>query len=80
MSQTERLLLANVADRGQLGDGLDLGELLGLAAVVQVVLELEGRVEVILDRPLVAAGHDDQLAESGGDGLLHHVLDRKSVV
>ena len=79
MSQTERLLLANVADRGQLGDGLDLGELLGLAAVVQVVLELEGRVEVILDRPLVAARHDDQLTESGGDGLLHHVLDDRLV-
>src|SRR6185503_7684876 len=69
------LLLAHVGDRRQLGDRLDLGQLLRLPAVVQVVLELEGRVEVILDRPLVAPGDEDDLLEPGGHRLLHHVLD-----
>ena len=55
VAEPERLLLAHVGDRGQLRDRLDLGQLLHLAAVLQVVLELEGRVEVVLDGALVAA-------------------------
>src|SRR5262249_11743908 len=46
-----------------------------LASVLQVVLELEGGVEVILDRALVAAGDEDDLGQPGGHRLLHHVLD-----
>src|SRR5881396_818891 len=63
VAQAERLLLAHVGHRGQLGDRLDLRELLHLAAVVQVVLQLEGGVEVVLDRTLAATGHDDDLRE-----------------
>ena len=47
-----------------------------LAAVLEVVLELEGGVEVILDGALVAAGDEDDLREPGGHRLLDHVLDR----
>jgi hypothetical protein len=79
VAEAERLLLAHVTDRGQLGDRLDLGQLLHLAAIVQVVLELEGGVEVVLDRPLVASGDDDDLRQAGGDRLLDHVLDRRLV-
>src|SRR5262249_6863926 len=50
-----------------------------LAPVVQVVLELEVRVEMILDRALAAAGHDDDLGEPRGDRLLDDVLDHRLV-
>ena len=73
--EPEGLLLADVGDGGQLRDGLDLGELLGLAAVLQVVLELEGGVEVVLDGALVAAGDEHDLVEPRRHRLLHHVLD-----
>ena len=33
-----------------------------------------GGVEVVLDRALVPAGHEDDLLEPGGDRLLHYVL------
>ena len=79
VTEPERLALAHVRDRGELGDGLDLGQLFRLAPVVQVVLELEGGVEVILDRPLAAAGHDDDFRETRGDRLLDDVLDHRLV-
>src|SRR5262245_520162 len=79
VAQAERLALAQVRDRGQLGDGLDLGQLVRLAAIVQEVLELEVRVEVILDRALAATGHDDDLRETRGHRLLDDVLDHRLV-
>jgi hypothetical protein len=75
VAEAQRLLLAHVGHGGQLGDGLDLGQLLGLSTILQVVLELEGGVEVILDGALVAAGDQHDLLEPGGYRLLHHVLD-----
>src|SRR6266446_5974068 len=75
VAEAEWLLLAHVGDGGHLRDGLDLGQLLELAPILQVVLELEGRVEVILDGALVAARDEDDLVEPGGYRLLHHVLD-----
>jgi hypothetical protein len=77
--QAEWLFLAHVAHRGQLGDGLDLGQLVQLSTVPQVVLELERLVEVILDRTLVAAGDNDDLGQAGGHRLLDHVLDCRLV-
>src|SRR4029453_6334900 len=59
VAEPERLLLTDVGDRRQLGDGLDLRELFRFAPVAQVVLELERRVEVVLDRALASPGHDD---------------------
>src|SRR5213592_5136136 len=79
VAQPERLLLAHVGHRGQLGDRLDLRELLHLAAVVQVVLQLEGGVEVVLDRTLAATGHDDDLREARRHRLLDDVLDHRLV-
>ena len=75
VTEAERLLLSHVGDGGHLRYGLDLGQLVDLAAILEVVLELEGRVEVVLDGALVAPGDEDDLVEAGGDRLLHHVLD-----
>jgi hypothetical protein len=43
------------------------------------VLELEGEVEVVLDRALLAGGDDDHLFDAGRDGLLDRVLDDRLV-
>ena len=75
VAKPEGLLLPDVRHGGELGDGPDLGQLLCLAAILQVVLELEGRVEVILDGALVPAGDEDDLLEARGHRFLHHVLD-----
>jgi hypothetical protein len=50
-----------------------------LARLLERYLELEGHVEVVLDRPLVAAGDEDHLAHAGGIGLLDGVLDQRLV-
>ena len=79
VAEAQRLLLADIGDRRELGDGLDLRELLGLAAVVQVVLQLEGGVEMVLDRTLAATGDDDDLLQPRGHRLLDDVLDGRLV-
>src|SRR3989454_7224233 len=46
---------------------------------VQVVLQLEGGVEVVLDRTLAATGHDDDLRKARRHRLLDDVLDHRLV-
>ncbi len=58
VAQSERFALADVVDVGHVGDGPHLVELVGLAALGQVVLQLEGPVEVVLDRSLAPSGDD----------------------
>ena len=77
--ETELLLLADVGDLGQVADRPDLPEHLDVALLLEQVLELEGQVEVVLDRPLLAGGHDDDLLDTGGDGLFDRVLDDRLV-
>ena len=60
--EAERLALPHVRDVDQLRDLADLFELLRLAALLEKALELDGDVEVILDRVLAAAGDDDDVA------------------
>src|SRR5262249_52481829 len=79
VAEAERLLLPDVTHRGQLRDRLDLNRLLHLPAVIQVLLELAGGIEVVLDRTLVPSRHDDDLAQAGGDRFLDDVLDRRFV-
>src|SRR5439155_740830 len=79
VAQAQRLLLPQVRDGRQLGDRLDLCQLLHLAAIVQVVLQLEGGVEVVLDRALAAAGDDDDLLQPRRHRLLDDVLDGRLV-
>ena len=57
----------------------DLAEHLDVAARLQELLELQVQVEVIFDRPLLAAGDDDDLLDAGRDRLLDGVLDDRFV-
>jgi hypothetical protein len=43
------------------------------------LLELDGPVEVVLDRPLAAVGHEDQLADPRGQCFVDGVLDQGPV-
>ena len=57
----------------------DLAEHLDVALLLEQVLELVRQVEVVLDRPLLAGGDDDDLLDPGRDGLLDRVLDDRLV-
>ena len=79
VAETKLLLLADVGDLGEVADVADAPEHLDIAALLEQVLELVRHVEVVLDRPLLARGHDDDLFDAGGDGLLDRVLDDRFV-
>ena len=79
VAEAELLLLAHVADLGQVADVAHATEHLDVAAGLEQVLELVGGVEVVLDGPLLAAGHDDDLLDAGGHRLLDRVLDDRLV-
>ena len=79
VAEAELLLLADVGDLGEVADRPDLAEHLDVALLLEQVLELVGEVEVVLDRPLLAGGDDDDLLDPGGDGLLDRVLDDRLV-
>src|SRR5439155_980998 len=79
VAQPERLTLAHVVEVGHLSDGAHFLQLVVLAAGVEVELELEGAVEVVLERPLVASGDDEDVADAGAHGFLHDVLDGRLV-
>ena len=76
MAEAEGLLLAHVGDRDDLGDLAHLLEQAVLALLLEHVLELEGRVEVVLDRVLAAARDDDDPLDAGVPRLLDDVLDQ----
>ena len=70
MAEAARFLLAHE------GDGADAGRRLGqrlgermLAVAAQRCVDLEGVVEMILDRRLHAAGDDDHVLDAGGERL-----------
>ena len=50
-----------------------------LAGLLQRDFELEGHVEMVFDRALVAACDEDHLANAGGISLFHRVLDQRLV-
>ena len=50
-----------------------------LAAGLELAFQLVGGVVVVLDRALVAAGHEDHVADAGGIGFLDRVLDQRLV-
>ena len=62
--EAERLALPHVGHVDQLRDLADLLELRRLAALLEKALELDGDVEVILDRVLAAAGDDDDVVDA----------------
>jgi hypothetical protein len=59
--EAERLALAHVVDVGHAGDLLDLLERLLVLLPLEVPLELDGVVEVVLDRALPAPGDDEDV-------------------
>ncbi len=79
VAQAQLFLLAYVGDLGQVRDGSDLAQLVDLAPRLQELLQLEVQIEVILDRPLLAAGDDDDLLDAGLDRLFDSVLDDRLV-
>ena len=64
VAEAELLLLADVGDLGEVADVADLAEHLDVALLLEQVLELVGEVEVVLDRPLLARGDDDDLLDA----------------
>src|SRR5712691_2320811 len=80
MTKAERLLLtgeARLAGAGQAA--LELIDLGLLAAGGERLLKLDLLVEVILDHPLVAAGDEDEVLDTGGHRLVDHMLDQRPV-
>ena len=79
MAEAERLALPDVGEVDHVRDLADLVELFALAARLEKRLELHRDVEVIFDRVLAAAGHQDDVVDAGGDRLLDAVLDDRLV-
>src|SRR5215210_357538 len=79
VAKAQLLLLPHVRDLGEVADVADLAELLDLALLLEKVLELVRQVEVILDRPLLAARDEDDLLDPGSDRLLDGVLNDRLV-
>ena len=80
VTEPQGLLLPRVGDlprpAQQRGDVLQLA---GLAALGQGGLELPHMIEMILDRPLAPAGHEDQILDSRRPRLLGRVLDKRFI-
>jgi hypothetical protein len=80
MAEAKRSLLPGIGDlAGGRDRGLELVEQFVLAALAQGRLDLEGGVEMILDRVLGAPGHEIELVDAGGLGLFHRILDQRLV-
>ena len=79
MPQAQRGLLADVGNPGEIRDRPHFFEQVGLAPLFEHPFQLEGRVEMVLDRVLAPSGHDDDALQPGGAGLLDDVLDERAV-
>ena len=82
VAEAQRPLLLDVGQVQLLAELVDLpehGQQVVLPALGQVELELEGAVEMVDDRPLPAAGDQDDLLDPGSDRLLDAVLDGRLV-
>ena len=76
MAEAERHLLAGVGDLARARAArLELLEQIGLAALAQCRLELEGAVEMILDRALCPAGDKKELLDARRLCLFDGVMD-----
>ena len=79
VAEALRLALADVVDIGHLGDAAHLRQLVQLAPLLEVVLELEGAVEMVLEAPLAPPGDDQDVGDTDRHCLFHHVLDGRLV-
>ena len=80
MAEAEGFLLACIAElarlRQPLGDRVKLG---GLALDFERVVQLVAVIEVILDRRLAPAGHEDEMLDTGGACFLERILNDRLV-
>ena len=77
MAQAQGLRLAHVDALHVVGlDAAYHIEQVLLTRLFEGYLQLESHVKVVFDRALVAAGHEDHLAHTGGIGLFDGVLDQ----
>src|SRR5262249_17890094 len=58
---------------------LSLLQLTRLAALLQGRLQLVRRVEMVLERTLVATGHEDELLDACGQAFLDGILDQRPI-
>ncbi len=80
VAQSQRLLLAGEYRIARLDGGLlGLLQLARLAALLQRRFQLIGRVEMILECALVAAGDEDELLDARRQAFLDGVLDQRPV-
>jgi hypothetical protein len=56
-----------------------IGQEIGLAALLQALFQLVGDVEMLDDAGLAAAGDQAELLDAGGARLVHRVLDQRPV-
>src|SRR3546814_10763476 len=76
MAQPQRLLLADIGARAGL-EPRRLQHLERFAALLHHRLQIEGDGEMILDRGLVAAGHENNLLDPRMDRRVDRVLDQR---
>ena len=76
MAEALRLLLADVADVGEVGEPDDFVVHRLLAAGEQAFLKLRRAVEMILKQFLAAVRDDENVRDAGAHRLLHDVLNR----
>ena len=77
--EPERLLLPRVTHLHHVADTPNHGRLFLLPSFFQEALEHGRMVEVIFDRILSLARHDDDVFDSRGNALFHDVLDLRFV-
>jgi hypothetical protein len=79
VAEAERFPLAHVGEVDQVRDLADLGEQVLLAPGLEKGLELDGHVEVVLDRVLSAPGDEDDVVDARRHRFFHAVLDDRLV-
>ena len=79
VAEAEGVSLAHGMDARVLLVLVDVFEGLLLPGLLQVSLEAGFSVEVVFDRLLTGAGHEEDVFDAGIRGLAHDVLDRGTV-
>ena len=76
MAESEGLRLTDVAEICERGDMPHLAQELRLAAALEIFFQLDGPVEMVLDRAFAPPGDDDNVFDSGGDRFFHGILNQ----
>ena len=76
MPESEGFRLTDIAEVRERGDAPHLVQELRLAAALEVFFQLQGSVEMVLDRALPSPGDDDNVFDSRGDRFFHRILNQ----